>query len=155
MGTPVKLVSTTNTAEKMSAVVPCEFPRSWPGPCFNIKHIFLGIEISMIKIRRSWDRLFFIMGIPILGSQHLYTSSLASLTQWPLGGFNVILKLTLGNGGWGISYKIALRWMPLDLTDDKSTFVQVMAWCRHYLSQCWPTSMSPNDITRPQWVQHG
>ena len=32
--------------------------------------------------------------------------------------------------------------MPLYLTDDKSTLVQVMAWCRqatsHYLSQCWP-----------------
>ena len=60
------------------------------------------------------------------------------------------------NGGWGISYEIALRWMPLDLTDDKSTLVQVMAWCRqatsHYLSQCWPRSMLPNDVTRPQWV---
>ena len=56
-----------------------------------------------------------------------------------------IFKLTLANGGWGISYEIALRWIPLDLTDDKSTLVQVMAWCRqatsHYLSQCWPRSM--------------
>ena len=61
------------------------------------------------------------------------------------------------NGGWGISYEIALRWMPLDITDDKSTLVQVMAWCHqatsHYLSQCWPRSMSPNVITRPQWVK--
>ena len=52
----------------------------------------------------------------------------------------------------------ALRWMPLDLTDDKSTLVQVMAWCRqatsHYLSQCWPRSMSPNGVTRPQGVKH-
>ena len=60
------------------------------------------------------------------------------------------------NGGWGISYEIALRWMPLDLTDDKSTSVQVMAWCRqatsHHLSQCWSRSMSSNVITRPQWV---
>ena len=57
---------------------------------------------------------------------------------------------------WGISCKIALRWMPLDLTDDKSTLVQVMAWCRqatsHYLSQCWPRSLVPYDVTRPQWV---
>ena len=62
------------------------------------------------------------------------------------------------NGGWGISYEIALRWMPLDLTDEKSTLVQVMAWCRqatsHYLSQCWPRSMSPNGVTRPQWVKN-
>ena len=54
------------------------------------------------------------------------------------------------NGGWCISCEIALRWMPPDLTDDKSTLVQVMAWCRqawsHYLSQCWPRSMSPNGV---------
>ena len=47
--------------------------------------------------------------------------------------------------------------MSLDLTDDNSTLVQVMAWCRqatgHYLSQCWPRSMSPYGVTRPQWVQ--
>ena len=61
------------------------------------------------------------------------------------------------NGGWGISYKIALRWMSLDLADEKSTLVQVMAWCRqatsHYPSQCWPRSMLLNGITRPQWVK--
>ena len=68
----------------------------------------------------------------------------------------VIFKLILVNGGWGISYEIALRWKQLDFTDDKSTLVQVMAWCcqatSHYLSQCWPRSMSPNGVTRPQWV---
>ena len=46
------------------------------------------------------------------------------------------------NGGWGIFYEIVLRWMPPDLTDDKLTVVQIMAWCRqapsHYLSQCCP-----------------
>ena len=58
--------------------------------------------------------------------------------------------------GWGISCELALRWMSLDLTDDKSTLVQIMAWCRqatsHYLSQCWPRSLSPYGVTRPQWV---
>ena len=48
--------------------------------------------------------------------------------------------------------------MSLDLTEHKSTLVQVMAWCRqatsHYLSQCWPRSMSPNGVTRPQWVKY-
>ena len=62
------------------------------------------------------------------------------------------------NGGWGISYEIALKWMPLDLTDDKPTLVRVMAWCRqatsHYMSQCWPRSMSPNGVTRPVWVNN-
>ena len=59
--------------------------------------------------------------------------------------------------GWGIFCEPALRWMSLDLTDDKSTLVQVMAWCRqatsHYLSQCWPRSLSPYGVTRPQWVK--
>ena len=61
--------------------------------------------------------------------------------------------------GWVISYELALRWMSLNLKDDKSTLVQVMAWCRkatnHYLHQCWPRSMSPYDVTRPQWVNAG
>ena len=68
----------------------------------------------------------------------------------------VIFKLNLVNGGWGISYEIVLRWMPLDFADDKSTLVQVMAWCHqatsHYLSQCWPRSVLPYGVTRPQWV---
>ena len=38
-----------------------------------------------------------------------------------------------------------------------STLVQVMAWCRqatsHYLSQCWPRSLSPYGVTGPQWVK--
>ena len=46
--------------------------------------------------------------------------------------------------------------MPQDLTDDSSTLLQVMAWCRqaasHYLNQCWPWSLSPYCITRPRWV---
>ena len=44
----------------------------------------------------------------------------------------------------------------LDLTDEKSTLVQVMAWCcqatSHYLSQCWLRSMLPYGVTRPQWI---
>ena len=48
--------------------------------------------------------------------------------------------------------------MPLDFTDDKSTMVQVMAWCRqatsHYLSQCWPRLMLPYGVIRPQWVNN-
>ena len=46
--------------------------------------------------------------------------------------------------------------MPQNPSDDKSTLVQVLAWCRqatsHYLIQCWPIFMSPYGVTRPQWV---
>ena len=68
----------------------------------------------------------------------------------------VIFKCILGIDGWSLSCEIALIWMSLDFTDDQSTLVQVMAWCRqatgHYLSQCWHRSLSPYGVTRPQWV---
>ena len=56
----------------------------------------------------------------------------------------------------GTHCEISLKCMPQNLTDEKSTLVQVMAWCRqatsYYLSQCWPSSMSPNGVTRLQSV---
>ena len=60
---------------------------------------------------------------------------------------------------WGISCKIAVRLMLLDLIDEYSTLVQAMARCRqatsHYLSQCWPRSMSPYGVTRSQLINTG
>ena len=42
----------------------------------------------------------------------------------------------------GTRCETALRWMPLNLTNEESTLVQVMAWCHqassHYLNRCWP-----------------
>ena len=59
--------------------------------------------------------------------------------------------------GWGISFELALRWMSLDLTDNKSTLVQVMDWCRqatsHYLSQCWLRSLSLYGVSRLQCIK--
>ena len=70
---------------------------------------------------------------------------------------HVIFKKILVIYACDISCEIALIWMSLDFTDDQSTLVQVMAWCRqatsHYLSQCWPRSLLPYDITWPQWVK--
>ena len=70
----------------------------------------------------------------------------------------VIFKQTSVIDGWNISCKLALRWMPMDLTDDKSALIQVMAWCSqatsHYLSQHWPRSMLPYGVTRPHWLNH-
>ena len=43
--------------------------------------------------------------------------------------------------------------------DDKSTVVQVMAWCHqaasHYLSQCWSRSVSPYGDTKPSELSKG
>ena len=68
----------------------------------------------------------------------------------------VILKLILVIGGWRTSFEVAPRWMSRDFTHHISTLVQVMAWCSyatsHYLSQGWPSSISPYGIPWPQWV---
>ena len=56
------------------------------------------------------------------------------------------------------SHDNAFRWMSESFTEDKSTLVQVMAWChqatRHYMKQYWPRSVSSYGITRPQWINH-
>ena len=66
------------------------------------------------------------------------------------GIFNLVLLIDIFRS----SHDNALRWMSQDLTDDQSTLVQVMAWCRqatsHYLSQCWLRSLSPYGVARPQ-----
>ena len=87
---------------------------------------------------------------------HLFLNSLTpGKLEWNFR--YVIFKRILVIDGWGICCKIALIWMSLDFTDDQSTLVQVMAWCRqatsHYLSQCWPRSLSPYRINMPQWVK--
>ena len=69
----------------------------------------------------------------------------------------LIFQIISVSDGWVISCELTLRWMSLDLTHDKSTLVQVMTWClqatSHYLSQCWPQSLSPYGVTRPQCVK--
>ena len=70
---------------------------------------------------------------------------------------HVSFKQSLVIDGWGISCEIALIWISLDFTYDQSTMVWVMVWCRqapsHYLNQCWPRSLPPYGVTRPQWVK--
>ena len=90
----------------------------------------------------------------------MYILATMSFNSLPPGrswcGFeNVIFNLALLIDIFKSSYDNVLRWMPQNLTDDKSTLVQVKAWChqatRHYLSQCWPRSLSAYGFTRPQW----
>ena len=60
---------------------------------------------------------------------------LTTRCQYHMSNFTVhSLKFRFVTDGLGISCKIALRWMPLDLTDDKSTL--------------WPYG-----VARPQWVK--
>ena len=89
---------------------------------------------------------------------HQTTINLNSLApgRWVIDFKIIIIKLILRIDTWSISCDIALGRMPQNPFRDKSTLVQVMAWCRqatsHYLDQCWLRSMTPHVVTRPQWV---
>ena len=79
-----------------------------PGPCLNIKTVFPGMGIPMLKIRRSQDRLIFNMGIP-LPVRHLYIEAAPESLH---GCHDVILSNRL------------------DLDDAKwSRLIQSIVWC--------------------------
>ena len=121
-------------------------------------------NICSVQIMAWWPIVDKSLSQPMMAF-FTYSTYMLTLTLWvnslAPGKFEwnfryLIFQIILVIDGWVISCELALRWMPLDLIDDKSTLVLVMAWCRqapsHYLSQCWPRSLSPNGITRPQWV---
>ena len=91
---------------------------------------------------------------------HLDRLGCSFYTGCGLWAYTVISRSQLSNSyrinSLGTHCEIVLGWMPGRLTNEMSTLVQVMAWCHqatsHYLSQCWPRSVSPNGVTRPQWV---
>ena len=79
--------------------------------------------------------------MPYLGRQSLYFSTNLAVVIWI---YKIIILLQFNH--W-----------PSDCTfDNKSTLVQVMAWCcqvtSHYLSQCWPRLMLTHGVARPKWV---
>ena len=86
------------------------------------------------------------------------------LTHWYLRDFNgnfsyVTINHVLLTGICRSLYDNDLRWMPWDLTDDnKSTLVEVMAWCRQatsqYLSQYGPRPLLPYGITWYNELMH-
>ena len=68
-----------------------EIPLLEPRACFNVNTIFQCIGISS---RKSWNRLIFIMGIPVLTRRHLW------LKPWwrhQMETFSALLTLCAGN----------------------------------------------------------
>ena len=104
-------------------------------------------------------------GVPE-SSQHLQALSLhqvlSVLAPGRCGSYFkcIISTLIIQNSSWGNHCEIAFRWIPLNLTNEKSKIlVQVMARCHqaasHYLNQCWPSFMVPYGVTRGHSVNHG
>ena len=104
--------------------------------------------------QRSWPTLVPVVHCPLrlLSINSLAPGRYQCDSKNDQSVFNLALLIAIFKS----SYDNVLRWMPQDLTDYKSTLVQVMAWCRqatnHYLNQCWPRSPTPYGVTRPHWV---
>ena len=68
----------------------------WHGACFNMKTIFRGIGIYIIKIRWLWDHLIFkfIIASPPLVRQHLYIETVPYPTHnfWNLSSTSITKK---------------------------------------------------------------
>ena len=99
-----------------------------------------------IWCQRSQSTLVQVMVCCLMAPNHYLNQCwhIMSNVQWhPL----VKHFIKISHGPKNRSYDNALKWMPQDLTDDKSPQVQVMAWCHqaasHYLSWCWLRSMLP------------
>ena len=83
----------------------------------------------------------------------LSTLNLLTPGRWGCNLESMTFKLVIQNSSMGTDYEIVLRWMPQVPTNEKSTLVQVIAWCwchqatNHCLSRCWPRSLLPYGIT--------
>ena len=118
----------------------------WNEMLFSLWHIFNMYYIRKVPANeRQW----------LICSSFFFKSLAPGKFEWNFR--HVIFTQILLIGGQGISCENILIWMSLDFTDEQSTLVRVMAWYHratsHYLSQCWPRSLSPYDVTRPQWVK--
>ena len=90
-----------------------------------------------------------------LFTNHYWFAKISGLsTRWSLGDLYAMLEIQFFVLFCWLIYSDdnALRWMALDPTDDNSALVQIMAWCLSQCWDCWPRSMSPYGVTRPQWV---
>ena len=89
------------------------------GSRLNIKTVFPGMEFSIIKIRRSWDSLIFIMGIPIMVRRRLYIETPLGIRPHRLEPFN--------------SYNILYMMGTIILGIRRHSGFSVMAWCQDIL----------------------
>ena len=95
---------------------------------------------------------------------HFLMSPRALLTHWLLGpvwygnGFKKIMyRHIIQNGNLGTHHKIACRRMPQHLTNQKSTLVQAMVWCRFEISHetlnYTPQNMRFTDVHLCVWFR--
>ena len=87
---------------------------------------------------------------------YMHHSASTHWVPWRCSSNFMVFKITIHGSSLSTQCEIALRWMPHNLNNGKSTMAQVMAWCCQaascYVSQCWPRFLSWYGVTRPQCV---
>ena len=110
-------------------------------------HLSLILTLNTLNCFKDFQRC-----IPIHIISWILFNHRRPNAQWSNPICCLIIDFQVNCSNWGISL-VKLPWC---LIDDRSTLVQMMAWCHvatnHYLSQCWPRSVSLYGITRPQRV---
>ena len=119
---------------------------------------------SMIKVYRKHNKYTYVDMRRLLWmklDKTLFITSLIHIADLHISRLSNAVKLILQF--WYLEHFLwnGLRWALQSPIDDKSTLVQVMAWCHqatsHYMSQCWPISMLPygikaGSLLRNDWV---
>ena len=117
---------------------------NFQGKMFLCKHLFTKQiwSIKLVKIQQMWCYLAHTQLFP----EVQIADTEIEIAVWKIFLYNnciqVIFKLLSIIGGQVISCETVVRWMSLDLSGDKATLVQVMAWCHqttsHYLANVDP-----------------
>ena len=123
--------------------------------CFWVVRHFVEASVNAVSGARSGDDVALVLGFVvstfIFRCAAHYLLPHTWLTHWCLG--ECLWSWISDFQTYGKD-----RYLQMFLTDDKSTLVQLMAWCHqtpsHYLIQCWLSYMWPHGINRPQWVNH-
>ena len=78
-----------------------------------------------------------------------------TLTHWPLGDVTVNLNVYFSNTSYTTVALALVIWMPQNITHEKSTYVQTMAWCRQATWAninpdlcCYMVSLGHNELMR-------
>ena len=141
----------------VSSILPLLSIVRWLQVLLNFRAIINSLWPSDVTWhQRSWSTLVQVMACCLTAPSHYLNQCwflisdilwhLPSRVRFPRMNWNeIIFKIILATDGRWFSCELSLKWRPLDLTVDKSTLVQVIAWCyqvtSHYLSPCWLRSM--------------
>ena len=107
------------------------------GQCFYA--LFLGLYGQPCDLSPALAEVMGTNKVSCLKLHHSFNSYSVEDLDFKDAVFNLVLLICVLN----FSYGNVQRWIPLELTDDTSTLVQVMAWCHQAQTLTW-TNVDPD-----------